>query len=254
MPSRMEKYYNGSQTSQSRTARNSNLYERLYDGKESTNVEGIATIEKTNEIDVNKIKELLKAHEEMKNDKKPIVKRQIKMTTSDSSEVEDRNYDIMDVLNKAKSEHNDDNKNRTLKNTQYNILKNINIDENNENDSLKDLINTITNTSVLNKLGDRDLSLNILEELKSTDNTIVGAKGNTENFNPEKTDYPDNDSDSNMDKSFYTSSLNFGEKDFEQLDDIKSSLKKNNVLITILVFFFLVVIITGILFVLYNLK
>ena len=114
------------------------------------------------------------------------------------------------------------------------------------------MINTITSTSVLNKLGDRDLSLNLLEELKSNDNTMIGAKGSNEIFKDEIE--KDKNDDDMIDKSFYTSSLNFGESDFEQLNDIKSSLKKNNILITILVFIFLVVVITGILFILNNIK
>lgn len=251
MPSRMEKYYNNNQSRASRTNRNTELYRNLYDGKEYSNVEGIATIEKNNEIDINKIQELLKAHEEIKQDRKPIVKRQIRKIEEEPEELKEKNYDIMDVLTKAKSEYNDDNKSRSLKNTQYNILKNINIKETNEDDSLKDLINTITSTSVLNKLGDRDLSLNLLEELKSDNNTMIGASGSNEIFKNEIEKVKEDD---DIDRSFYTSSLSFGEKDFEQLNDIKSSLKKNNVLITILVFFFLVVVITGILFVLYNLK
>lgn len=251
MPSRMEKYYNNNQNRVSRTARNTELYSNLYDVKEYTNVEGIATIEKKNEIDLSKIQELLKAHEEIKQDRKPVVKRAIKKI-EESEEMEEKNYDIMDVLNKAKDEYNDDNKNRSLKNTQYNILKNINVKEVENEDSLKDLIHTITNTSVLNKLGDKDLSLDLLEDLKSDNNTIVGARGSNESFKNEiekkKSELDD------IDKSFYTSNLGFDEKDFEQLSDIKSSLKKNNILITILVFFFLVVVFTGILFVLYNLK
>lgn len=253
MPSRMEKYYNSNQSRTSRTTRNTDLYRNLYDGKEYTNVEGIATIEKNNEVDLNKIQELLKAHEEIKQDKKLIVKRQLRKIEDEPEEIEEKNYDIMDVLNKAKDEYNDDNKSRSLKNTQYNILKNINVKEDQEENSLKDLIHTITNTSVLNKLGDRDLSLNLLEELKTdNNNTMIGAKGSNEILKNEIEKTKEEIED--IDKSFYTSSLGFNEKDFEQLNDIKSSLKKNNVLITILVFFFLVVVITGILFVLYNLK
>ena len=252
MPSRMEKYYSNSQNRVSRTTRNTELYRNLYDTKEYTNVEGIATIEKKNEIDLNKIQELLKAHEDIKQERKPVVKRPVRKIEEEPEEIEEKNYDIMDVLSKAKDEYNDDNKNRSLKNTQYNILKNINIKDMEDEDSLKELIHTITNTSVLNKLGDRDLSLNLLEELKSDNNTMIGAKGSNDIFKSDIETAKEETDD--IDKSFYTSSLGFDEKDFEQLNDIKSSLKKNNVLITILVFFFLVVVITGILFVLYNLK
>lgn len=260
MPSRMEKYYNNSnQDYQSRANRNSDLYKNLYDGKEYTNVEGIATIEKTNEVDLDKIRQLLKEHEELKQEKKPVISRPVKKVEEEEvADLEEKNYDIMDVLSKAKSEYSDDNKNRSLRNsnTQYNILKNINIKEGSDDTSLKELINTITSTSVLNKLGDRDLSLGILNELKSDDNTMIGAKGSNEllKINNEKVVNDNTDDEENLDKSFYTSSLNFNEKDFEQLNDIKSSLKKNNILITVLVFFFLTVIVAGILFVLYSLK
>lgn len=252
MPSRMEKYYSGNESRPSRSSRNTELYRDLYESKQYSNVEGIATIEKKNEIDLIKIQELLKAHEELKQDKKPIVKRPVRQIEEEPEEIEEKNYDIMDVLNKAKDEYNDDNKSRSLKNTQYNILKNINVKEVQDDESLKDLINTITSTSVLNKMGDRDLSLNLLEELKSNDNTMVGARGSNEIFKKELE--PEKSEEQEIDKSFYTSSLGFREEDFEQLNDIKSSLKKNNVLITILVFFFLVVVITGVLFVFYNLK
>lgn len=253
MPSRMEKYYNNSDNANSRSSRNSNLYNNLYDGGEYSNVEGIATIEKKDEVDIDKIRELLRSHEELKNGTKPVVKRQVQRVSYEEPKVEERNYDIMDVLTKAKDDYEDDNKSRSLKNTQYNILKNINIKEEplDNEESLKELINTITNTSVLNKLGDKDLSLNLLDDLKSSDNTMIGAKGTNDIF---KTEIESSTEEHEMDKSFYTSSLNFGEKDFEQLNDIKHSLKKNNVLITILVLVVLVIVIGGILFVLYNLK
>lgn len=252
MPSRMDKYYNNTESNKnSRARRNSSLYDNIYNGVEYSNVEGITTIEKKNEIDLDKIKELLKEHESSKTSDRPVIRKQIERVSYEEPE-EERNYDIMDVLNKAKDEFVDDNKSRSLRNTQYNILKNINIKETTEEneDSLKELINTITNTSVLNKLGDKDLSLDMLDDLKSDGNTMIGARGANEIFKNDDTIKEE----SEIDNSFFTSSLNFGEKDFEQLNDIKSSLKKNNILISILVFIFLVLIITGILFVLYNLK
>lgn len=254
MPSRMDRYYSNNQDNQtSRSRRNTSLYDSIYDGVEYSNVEGITTIEKKNEIDLDKIRELLKEHESPKMIDRPIKRRQIERVSFEEQE-EEKNYDIMDVLSKAKDEIVDDNKSRSLKNTQYNILKNINIKETTEENenSLKELIHTITNTSVLNKLGDKDLSLNLLDDLKSNDNTMIGARGSDEVFKYEKEE--GSGSEDNIDKSFFTSSLSFDDKDFEQLNDIKTSLKKNNILISILVFIFLVLIITGILFILYNLK
>ena len=253
MPSRMDRYYNNSNETGSRSRKNSDLYDNIYDDKKYSNVRGIATIEKKNEIDIEKIKDLLKEHEESKNIFRPINRRAIQTTECEEKQ-EEKNYDIMEALNKAKDNYTDDNKNRSLKDTQYNILRNINIKDTSTEDetSLKELINTITNTSILNKLEDKDLSLDMLENLKSDGNTIVGARGTNDVYKEETTDIK-NEEDT-LDKSFFTSSLSFSDNDFEQLNDIKSSLKKNNILISILVFIFLALIITGILFALYNLK
>ena len=253
MPSRMDRYYNSSSETGSRSRKNSSLYDDIYDGKEYSNVKGITTIEKNNEIDIDKIKDLLKEHEESNNIFKSVARRSVERVEYKDPQ-EDKNYDIMDALNKAKDNYTEDNKNRSLKDTQYNILKNINIKDTSTEDeqSLKELINTITNTSILNKLGDKDLSLDMLENLKSDDNTMVGAKGTNDVF---KTEVESNKTeDDTLDKSFFTSSLSFNDNDFEQLNDIKSSLKKNNILISILVFIFLALIVTGILLALYNLK
>ena len=254
MPSRMDRYYNNTRSEMgSRSRRNSSLYDNIYDGKEYSNVRGITTIEKNNEIDLDKIKELLKEHEESKNVFRSVARRPVEQIEYDDIQ-DEKNYDVMEVLSKAKDNYVEDNKNRSIKDTQYNILKNIDIKNTSTEDeqSLKELINTITSTSILNKLGDKDLSLDMLENLKSDENTIVGARGTNDVFKNE-IESAKNEDDT-LDKSFFTSSLSFNDSDFEQLNDIKSSLKKNNILISILVFIFLALIITGILFALYNLK
>ena len=59
---------------------------------------------------------------------------------------------------------------------------------------------------------------------------------------------------SEIDKSFYTSSLGFTSDDFEQLRDIQDSIKTNNKLIKFLVFVLIIAIIAGIVFLIYNLR
>lgn len=266
MPSRMEKYYNTNTEVKQRSKINEDLYRKIYDVAEYTNIEGIANIEKTNEIDITKIRAMLKNREEYKREKeyrqiikesKPKAEEQVEFKE------EEKNYDIRDILNKAKDERSIDDENyHSLKNTQYNILKGINLKDsiNNqeyfeEEEGLKDLINTITNTSMLNKLGDRELSLNMFDELKSTGNTQIGnsksiraileeERQNQQNKEEEKND---------IDKSFYTSSLSFKDDDFDELKDINVALKKNNILIKVLLVILLIIIVTGTGYVIYNL-
>lgn len=250
MPSRMEKYYNNNQNRNSRTSRNNSLYDKLYDNVPYSNVESVTTIEKGSEIDLEKIKKLLEDHQEIKENN--IVKKSRPQRNYEVDEEPEKDYDIKVALSKAKDEYSDDNKNRSLRNTQYNILKDINIKDLKENDdnSLKELINTITNTSILNKLGDKDLSLDMLEDLKSDGKTQMNIKPLDEFIKNTN----DDDNNEDLDKSFFTSSLSFGNKDFEELSDIKTSLKKNNILISILVFISLVIVITGVLFLINNIK
>lgn len=258
MLSRMEKYYKASNVVQKRTKLNEELYRKIYEDAEYTNIEGITNIEKTNEIDLSKIKELLDRQKNNSQERDNYEKRKelVSLRTEKFDfEEEKKNYDIHDVLNKAKNErNNNDDKYHSLKNTQYNILKKINLKENLDNkeyleseEELKKLINTITSTSVLNKLGDKELSLNILDELQSSGNTMTETTRTIGAILEEvKEKEKSEEEKQDIDKSFYTSSFSFNEEDFEDLKEINVTLKKNNVLIKILLFILIVIILSGV--------
>lgn len=256
MLSRMERYYKSSASVQRRTKRNEDLYKKIYEDAEYTNIEGITSIEKTNEIDLSKIKELLNKEKDEKENKEALEKRKELLTLHTQSldfEDEKRNYDIRDVLDKAKSKRsNVGDQYYSLRNTQYNILKKINLKEEldkqePEEDELKKLIDTITSTSMLNKLGDKELSLNILDELQSSGNTMTETARTIGAILEEvKEKEKSEEEKQDIDKSFYTSSFSFNEEDFEDLKEINVTLKKNNVLIKILLFILIVIILSGV--------
>ena len=64
MASRMEKYYSNNSRTNTRSVKNENLYRNIYENTEYTNIEGITALDKTNEINLEQIKELLKEREE----------------------------------------------------------------------------------------------------------------------------------------------------------------------------------------------
>lgn len=245
MASRMDKYHSNS--SCSRSVRNKELYKDMYDNIQYSNIENVTTIEKTNEINIAQIQELLKEREQYKKRsavptrKTPIVEKKY----------EERNYDIREILNNAKSNKVDDGESRSLRNTQYNILKNININDQTI-DKVERIEKTLTNTQTLRSYNDDDLSLDMLSDLKSDgDTTVLNNKTNLLKEVAEAKDkYEDNDD--GLDKSFYTSSLNFNEDDFEQLKDIQDSIDNNNKMIKILFFLLIVVIIAVICFVVFK--
>lgn len=230
MPSRMDRYYSDSDTTNRRSSKNSNLYSRIYDeDSKYSNIEGIASIEKTNEIDITKIKEMLKNREDYQKEKevrqivKPSREKKQDYNFNLNEVEEEKNYDIRDILAKARVEHKDEKKDyHSLNNTQYNILKSINVDDDidakkyfdtvDKEGDLEELINTITNTSMLNKMDQQELALSMFEDFKTknlSDSKSIQAIMDEEYEKERTVDLADT-----LDKSFYTSSMKFSKDDF----------------------------------------
>ncbi|MDD2181318.1 MAG: hypothetical protein PHW32_03000 [Bacilli bacterium] len=254
----MEKYYRTNNNIKSRSIKNEGLYRTIYDMGEYTNIEGIASIEKTNQIDLTQIQELLRSVEQKDRviNQTPIPE---KVETSNVGVAllneEEKSYDIRDVLSKAKTERGEVKSDyRQLNNTQYNILKKIKLDEPIEEQELKELIHTITNTSMLNKLEDKELSLNLLSSLQAGEETMIRDQEKLANVVAEENEKTENldATIEEIDKSFFTSSMSFSDEDFEDLKDIKKNLKKNNLSIKALTFLLIVVIISAIGYIVYT--
>ena len=246
MATRMEKY--GSRSS--RSLRNKDLYNDIYTYDNYSNIEGIADIEKSNQVDITKVRELLESREKYQkqreyrrfSDYKERETEPIK--TRRFPELEEKNYDIRDVLKTAMENKEPDDKKRVLNNTQYNILKNIDLkDEIKKEDyyddpeeELKDLIQTIHENSVLSK---QDFtSTDLLSDLKD-DDTKVGELDNVKDLieetikeEPVKTRKVSTNNDTNYDRSFFTSSLKLSKSDF---DGAEKSGIFSKIIITILI-------------------
>lgn len=256
MASRMEKYYDKRNvTDRSRRARNKDLYSEIYTYGKYSNIEGIAEIDNANQVDITQVKELLKNRENYQKERtyrrltgnydEP--KKREPQLTRRFPELEEKNYDIRDVLKEAKENKEPDDKERSLHNTEYNILKNIDLKEalekknyypiyEDDEDDLKELIKTITNTSMLNKINDADLAADLLSDLKAND-TKVGELNNVKELmeaDKAKTREVVRPS-ADYDKSFFTSSLKLNKSDFVDGDDTPKSKIFNTLIITVLV-------------------
>ena len=233
MPSRMERYTNVNKT---RTDRNRDLYNQIYEDKEYTNVEAIVKAPVTGNINIEKIKEIISSHEEV-NKSREVRFREEPIVEEAPIEEEPKSYDIKDVLNKAKDERREeDTSYHNLKNVELNILKNLNQEQTENKEELEELIHTITNASLLNKINDKDLSLDLLDDLKSTDNTMIGSSDAIRNVLKEEK----KEVEEEMDKSFYTKSLSL-DSDLEELRD-KSTNKVNKILVRIFLIILIVVV------------
>lgn len=246
--SRMERYYKKETQGNSRTKRNTRLYNSIYSYGKYSNIEGIASIDNTNEIDITKVKEMLDNREKyqaerryrrLTNEDKPV--QELPKVQKRYKEDEERTYDIMDVLTKAKEKKEPDDKERVLSKTSYDVLKNIDLKRNvnrkdyYDGDELDDMIQTISNTSMLNKLDDADLAADMFSDLKGhNEDTQVGNLNNLKELIEENKNAPKYDKkEQTMDNSFFTSNLKLRKKDFAPYDEDEE--KKGSVFKTIFV-------------------
>ena len=261
MASRMERYYKPESKTKRRTVANQELYRKIYDISEYSNIEGIATIDKANEIDITKVKNMLKNREEYQRQKdlrSLIYKEEPKVQhieTMDSFE-EDRIYDISDALLKAKQENKENSeKYRNLGNTNYNILKSLQVKK--ELDEQVSEADATTNTRVLNDLTDNTLSLDLLGDLKSNTGTIVSNKTSIqqllEQAKEEEIKKNEQTRKQELDKSFFTSSLNFGKEDFEEVNNVVPKKSKKGLFMKIGLILSLIFITIGIIILVYML-
>lgn len=244
MNTRENKYSNN--VGMSRVAKNDDLYKQINNSElDNFNVRSNATVigNQEREIDVEQIKKILdkRYNSAPKRRSIRIEERPHENIISDEPTKE---YDLTKVLEKAKDEKvetYEENRAKKLRNTQYNILSNLNIDGEEKEEvkatpeeNLMNLINTIT-INEAKKLEEKNSNsndidpLDILSDLKGDDDTQVYESMETEVT--KITEIKEKDKENNnqitevknknqekLDNSFYTSNL-FKKNDFE--DDNK---------------------------------
>ena len=116
------------------------------------------------------------------------------------------------------------------------------------------MIDTISNTSKLNKLSDKELGLDMFDDLKSENNTTIADRESIRKILDEvKKEEKLENTNTNIDKSFFTSSLNFGKKDFEELSELTNTKQKKHTLRNILIFIGILAVCSIIILIIFNL-
>ena len=255
MASRMDRYYKSELVTSGRSSKNKSLYEQIENLDNYTNIEGVATIEKTNEIDISKVQEMLKNRENYKKQKelKTILNNEKEELEEFENKIEEpKSYDIKDLLSKMKSEIETEDKPRSLNKEQYAALKSLKrkekeYDIQEEEKELKELIHTISSSKALNNLSNLDEGdVGLLDDLKSE--TMVGDAASIKKIlEEEKNETELEDTNTQIDQSFYTSSFGFTKSDFEELKNINQNIKKSNKFIIILLATIIALIAIGVL-------
>ena len=256
MQTRMEKYTDVHEEVGQRFKKNEDLYKKISDQElDKYTVRTNATVLDDNgtNIDVEHIKKILDTKYNTAPKRKSIIIPE-EAPEEVTNEVETKEYDINLILEKAKeNETTDYDKNRfkKLRDTQYDILKDLNLDSElstkdveEDKDELRELINTITQKELENRQKDSDDPLDLFPDLKGDDDTVV-LDGMKEEI--EQTLESDAMKEAKLENSFYTTTTAFTQSDFDDFDDLKKEVKSNKVLLTIIT----IIIILAILFCIY---
>lgn len=267
--SRVDKYSDDKKMS--RVTRNEELYKEIKDSElDGYNIRSNATVigNQEPEIDIEKIKKILDTKYNEAPKRKSIRVEPKHEENSIIDDVPTKEYDLNIILEKAKDEKPEtyeEARAKKLRNTQYDILNNLNIGDNDEDysvenniekpeinkaeEDLMELINTITineakvkEEAIKNEKDEVD-PLNILEDLKGSGDTAVYDKiediltPKVEEDQKEESKSPEN----TLDDSFYTKSL-FKKKDFEDgsqdfLDDNKMGIGVKILIVLVIIIF-----------------
>lgn len=263
MESRMNKYDN---KNLSRVAKNEELYKKINESNlDNFSVRSNATVigNQEPEIDIEKIKKIL----DTKYNSAP-KRRSIRIDVPEEEEkideVKTKEYDLNVILEKAKDEKEEtyeEVRAKKLRNTQFDILNNLNLEEaqsEKQSESTKaeedliELINTISiNEKKINEISEQltteeakeeSSPLDLLTELKGSENTEVYEGMTTEitqKLNDEKEETKiTTKKEEPIDNSFYTNSL-FNKNDFKDDEEEKGLSIAIKILIVLVILCFL---------------
>ena len=248
MASRMDRY-RGSSTGSGRSRKNQSLYDEIKNLDTYSNIEGVATIEHANEIDMNEVRKLLRNRENYKKQREAgiLTEEKKEVVREERPKPVEKNYDINAILNKMKQKQEiTSDEHRKLSDDQYDFLKKLNaknVDVQEEIEKEEKELNDVINTIKLSKKALEDTDSGLFDDLKS--DTMVGDASSIKSIIDEEKEKQKELEDTNtmqLDKSFYTSSFGFTKSDFEELKDMNQKIKKSNKFIIVL----LVLLILGI--------
>lgn len=268
MASRIERNYSNDSKTSKRTQKNSDLYKTIYEDEAYSNIEAVVENPSFNEVNIDKIKEILLKQEIESNHRSQLVKKDLDIPKTEEFTLENKNYDIRDILAKAKIDSDDEvKKPRSLREVDaQRFNKNLDFKEKYSSsdvqkdlEELRDLISTIAgNNKDLNMLADKDLSLDMFSDLASQTNEINNEQtGVIKKLIAEAKRIEEkqeelgltNTKPLEVDKSFYTSTLKLRKKDFEDQmekeEEIKSNLFFKVFIILVVIIIITAAVITG---------
>ncbi len=229
MSSRMDKYEFETPELKRRTDKNADLYQNNeIDDYNKIDLNSNVSILKTNaqNIDVDKIREMLdkRYRDNIPRRKSIAIDYEEDYQLEKATTIDTKEYDINEILIKAKNNQNVDYHKERLKKineNNNNILEHLDLKTNNrehEKEELMSLINTITQLESQNKESARNAAADLLDLNATEKITPVEQQENT----------------------FYTGNLVVTDKDYEDFKEIQNDIKSNSILIKVLIIIFII--------------
>lgn len=268
MESRVDKFNNTGEVFLSRTKKNASLYKRVNEAElDDFDVNSNTAIIETNNsntINVDKLRDMLDKKYRETPKKVSLARIEAEKELAKLNLDETREYDINEILNKAKEEDDSSyevERLKKLRNTGMDILNGLDITNIHEKDPksaeeqhLVDLINTINLKETIAKEGADPLD--ILSDLKGDDDNtkILGAK---EDFGITTKEAPvikgldskitkENPQKETLEEtSMLTKTNTFTESDFDDFNDLKEEVASTKIIIKILIVIVVIAFLVG---------
>ena len=207
MESRMEKYYRENPEYYKRSKRNVNLYKDI--DNDINDLENLPIPDNSNEIDINGLKQIISSRDEYRKAKdmgRTITRKRVE---EEPREEKRRVYDINVLLETAKNEVNKNNEVEGKKLINANFLTDLDDAKIPNNDIVE--VSEVSQNKEKETSNTDSLPLDILVDLKGTDNTVV-----TDPIVKDEVTMIEKIKDG---ETFYSGSFNFSKKDFDEDDD-----------------------------------
>lgn len=248
MKSRLDKYDN--KESFSRVNKNQNLYDDIYS---NTNYSNMVVIDDSNEIDISKIKEIIDKQKNVNKrvDKTPNLEKEYDSIVPPKN-YENKLYDINEVLKEAKSQRDimeDANEKRKIQNYKFNenldeeLSKTRKVYESlvKEEKELLNIMNTLTNVSSVDLA--KDMFNDLTEDSEKTQ--LIKPTDLADKVDVRKV--PDENTE-----EYSTDTFMFSSKDFDDISDLRESVRKSSTFIKILIVLVVLIVLAGAGFIIYN--
>ena len=253
MKSRMDKYQNSSSNNENikRTKKNQDLYSDFYSNTKYTNLDSYEDDPAVDFYSSSRNMNKRGDYQKIKDYKNLIPSKEIHSKEKKKKYLEEDNkvYDINSIIANAKKNRKDQEeeleRKRKLRNSQYNIFEGTTLEElkerkkkiEEEKEKIDEMINTISSEQLRNDI-DHELEKDLFSDLMPTQTKKEALAENVKQLMKETEENKEEEQKEptleDIDRSFYTKSMDLSDADFEMDDELEQELNKNHTFLKII--------------------